>query len=50
MDVIFIVTHDTGELDYFYNNIFSISMTIQLILHQDFSELEQVEQELHDQY
>lgn len=46
LDVIFVVTSDSAELDYFYNNIYEISMIIQGILNQDYSELEQVSMEL----
>ena len=43
LDVIFIITTDTCEIDYFYDNIFSISMEVKSLLHQDFSELEDVD-------
>lgn len=46
MDVIFVITEDSPEIDYFYNNVFSISMEIQGILGQSFNELEQVHQVL----
>lgn len=46
LDVIFVLTNDTSEIDYFYNNIYSISMTIKSILSQDFTELEQIDSEL----
>ena len=46
LDVIFIITEDTSEIDYFYDNIYSISMTIKEIMHHDYSELEQVDREI----
>lgn len=46
LDVIFVVTDDSGEIDYFYNNIFAISETIREILGKDYTELEQVDLEL----
>ena len=46
LDVIFVVTLDSGEIDYFYNNIFEISMTIKNLLRRDYSELEQVNEEI----
>ena len=47
MDVIFVVTENSSETDYFFNNIYNISMVIQDILHQDYSVVERVGQELH---
>lgn len=44
MDVIFVITEDTEEISYFYNNIYAISMTIRSLLHQDYSELEQIDE------
>lgn len=46
LDVIFIITEDSSEIDYFYDNIYSISMTIKEIMHHDYSELEQVDREI----
>lgn len=43
MDVIFMITMDTCEVEYFYNNILSISFVIRDIMHKDYSELEDVE-------
>lgn len=43
LDVIFIITDDTKEVDYFYDNIFKISMFIRDLLQHDYTELEQVD-------
>lgn len=46
LDVIFIITDDSPEIDYFINNIYKVSMVIQNILKQDFSEIEQINTEI----
>lgn len=50
LDVIFVVTDESSEVDYFYDNIYSVSMTIKEILNQDYSEIEDVNQELRGRY
>lgn len=46
LDVIFVVTNGSSEFDYFFDNIYAISVVIQSILGQDYTELEQVNVEL----
>lgn len=46
LDVIFVITNNSPEVEYFYNNIYKISMEVQNILHQDMSELEDVNREV----
>lgn len=46
LDIIFVLTNNSPELDYFYDNIYKISMEVQNILHQDMSELEDVDREV----
>lgn len=46
LDVVFIITDDSKEIDYFYNNIYKISMFIQSIMHHDYTEVEQVDYDI----
>lgn len=39
VDVIFMVTKDTDEMDYFYRNVYSISQEVEELLDIDFSEV-----------
>lgn len=40
LDVIFMITDDTCEVDYFLNNVLNIGFVIRDIMHKDYSELE----------
>lgn len=46
LDIVFMITDDTCEVDYFYKNILSIGFVIRDIMHKDYSELEDAEKEM----
>lgn len=46
LDVIFVITNDTAEIDYFYENVYAVSKVVKQILHQNCNELDDVDREL----
>lgn len=46
LDIVFIITDRSAEIDYFYNNIFSVSLLVQSILGQRCDELLEIDKEL----
>lgn len=50
MDVIFIVTDDTGEVDYFLDNVLAHSKLLRDVLHKEIPEMEGAEQCLAEKY